>query len=73
MNTTEHEAFKQAIRTYLASDNPPDVLTWFAGNGMRFFSDNGLLMPLDDLYTENGWEESYPEGILGASQGNDGT
>lgn len=73
MNTTEHEAFKQAIRTYLASDNPPDVLTWFAGNRMRFFSDNGLLMPLDDLYTENGWEDSYPEGILGASQGNDGT
>src|SRR5690606_29935218 len=53
INTTAHEDFKQAIRTYLASDSPPDVLTWFAGNRMRFFSNNNLLMPLDDLYTEN--------------------
>jgi ABC-type glycerol-3-phosphate transport system substrate-binding protein len=73
INTTEHEAFKQAIRTYLASDNPPDVLTWFAGNRMRFFSNNDLLMPLDDLYAENGWEDAYPEGILSASQGGDGS
>jgi len=73
VNTTEHEAFKQAIRTYLASDNPPDVLTWFAGNRMRFFSNNNLLMPLDDLYAENGWEESYSEGILAVSKGSDGS
>jgi len=73
INTTEHEAFKQAIRTYLASDDPPDVLTWFAGNRMRFFSNNGLLMPLDDLFTENGWDTAYPEGILSVSKGTDGT
>lgn len=72
INTTEHEAFKQAIRTYLASDDPPDVLTWFAGNRMRFFSNAGLLMPLDDLYTENGWDTAYPDGILSVSKGNDG-
>src|SRR5690554_1651400 len=29
INVTEHEGFKQQIRTFLASDNPPDVLTWF--------------------------------------------
>ena len=73
INTTEHEAFKQAIRTYLASDSPPDVLTWFAGNRMRFFSRNDLLMPLDLLYEENGWEEAYPPGILSVSQGGDGS
>ena len=32
MNTTEHEAFKTAIRTILAADKGPDVATWFAGN-----------------------------------------
>ena len=73
INTTEHEAFKQAIRTYLASEDPPDVLTWFAGNRMRFFSNAGLLMPLDDLYSENGWDQAYPEGILAVSKGSDGT
>jgi multiple sugar transport system substrate-binding protein/raffinose/stachyose/melibiose transport system substrate-binding protein len=72
INTTAHEDFKQAIRTYLASDEPPDVLTWFAGNRMRFFSDNGLIMPLDDLYEANGWEEIIPEGSRAASKGNDG-
>lgn len=73
VNTTAHEDFKQAIRTYLASDNPPDVLTWFAGNRMRFFSNNDLLMPLDDIFAENGWEEAYPEGIRAVSQGEDGS
>lgn len=73
LNTTEHEAFKQAIRTYLASDTPPDVLTWFAGNRMRFFSNNDLLMPLDDLYEENGWEDVYAEGIREVSKGEDGS
>ena len=73
INTTEHEAFKQAIRTYLASDAPPDVLTWFAGNRMRFFSNAGLLMPLDDLYAENDWESTYAEGIRNVSQGSDGS
>ena len=73
MNTTEHEAFKQAIRTYLASDSPPDVLTWMAGNRMRFFADNGLLMNLDDLFAENDWESVYPQGSLGASKGGDGS
>jgi multiple sugar transport system substrate-binding protein/raffinose/stachyose/melibiose transport system substrate-binding protein len=73
INTTEHEAFKQAIRTYLASDDPPDVLTWFAGNRMRFFSNNGLLMPLDDLFAESGWDTAFPEGILSVSKGTDGT
>ena len=72
INTTEHEAFKQAIRTYLASDDPPDVLTWFAGNRMRFFSNNGLLMALDDLYTANKWDTAYPEGIRNVSKGTDG-
>ena len=72
LNTVEHEAFKQAIRTYLASDDPPDVLTWFAGNRMRFFSDKGLLLPLDELYQEQGWEEKFPQGILEVSKGSDG-
>jgi multiple sugar transport system substrate-binding protein/raffinose/stachyose/melibiose transport system substrate-binding protein len=71
INTTEHEAFKQAIRTYLASDSPPDVLTWFAGNRMRFFSNAGLLMPLDDIYEANGWETAYAEGIRSVSKGSD--
>ena len=43
MNTTEHEAFKTAIRTILAADKGPDVATWFAGNRMAGFVADGLL------------------------------
>ena len=37
VNTTAHEEFKKAVRIWLASDNPPDVITWFAGNRAMFF------------------------------------
>lgn len=40
---------------------------------MRFFSNAGLLMPLDDLYTENGWDTTYAEGIRNVSRGSDGS
>ncbi len=72
LNTVNHEDFKQAIRTYLASDDPPDVLTWFAGNRMRFFADKELVLPVDDVYQQEGWTTAYPEGILAVSKGNDG-
>lgn len=72
LNTVNHEDFKQAIRTYLASDTPPDVLTWFAGNRMRFFVDKGLVMPLDELFASEGWDTAFPEGIKAVSKGADG-
>lgn len=71
LNTVNHEDFKQAIRTYLASDNPPDVLTWFAGNRMRFFVEKGLIMDVSDVYESEGWNEAFPEGILAVSKGPD--
>jgi multiple sugar transport system substrate-binding protein/raffinose/stachyose/melibiose transport system substrate-binding protein len=66
-STVGHEDFKQAIRTYLISDNPPDVLTWFAGNRARFFIDRGLIMDISDVWEEQGWNESYPRGLQALS------
>lgn len=71
LNTVNHEDFKQAIRTYLASDEPPDILTWFAGNRMRFFVDRGLVAPVTDVYEAQGWLTEYPDGILAVSRGAD--
>jgi multiple sugar transport system substrate-binding protein/raffinose/stachyose/melibiose transport system substrate-binding protein len=64
----DHEGFKQAIRTYFASSRPPEVLTWFAGNRMRFFADRDALLNLDDLWEENNWGEVYPKGFQASSQ-----
>ncbi|MGA0249481.1 MAG: extracellular solute-binding protein, partial [bacterium] len=36
LNIFDHEAYKTAIRNFLQAD-PPDVVTWFAGNRMKFF------------------------------------
>ncbi len=71
VDTTNHEDFKVQIRTFLASDNTPDVLTWFAGNRMRYFVDLGLVEPVTDLWTSAGWETNFPEGIKAVSKGAD--
>ncbi len=62
-NIVDHEGFKTAIRTYLASDNPPDVLTWFAGNRMRAFAERGLAADISDVWTKNGWTKTFPKGM----------
>lgn len=58
-----HEDFKQAIRAYLTAEPSPDVLTWFAGNRARFFIDKGLIAPISDMWTENGFDEAYAPGF----------
>jgi multiple sugar transport system substrate-binding protein/raffinose/stachyose/melibiose transport system substrate-binding protein len=72
LTTVNHQDFKTAIRTYLASDEPPDVLTWFAGNRMRFFTERELILPITDVYEQNQFTTKFPEGILAVSQGADG-
>jgi len=66
-STVAHEDFKQAIRAYLTSSTPPDVLTWFAGNRARFFIDKGLIMDISDVWEEAGWNDSYSKGFRALS------
>lgn len=63
-NTVDHETFQDtSIRTYLASETPPDVLTWFAGNRMRAFSGRGLAADISSVWKDNNWEKVYPKGF----------
>jgi len=62
-----HEDFKQAIRAYLTSSAPPDVLSWFAGNRARFFIDKGQVKDISDLWESAGWNESIPKGFKALS------
>ena len=57
LNTFDHEAYKTAIRNFLAAD-PPDVALWFAGNRMRFFVDQGLILDVSDLWDEAGFNDT---------------
>jgi len=62
-----HEDFKQAIRAYLTSSAPPDVLSWFAGNRARFFIDKGQVKDISDIWESAGWNESIPKGFKALS------
>ncbi|MFN8528500.1 MAG: ABC transporter substrate-binding protein [Anaerolineae bacterium] len=70
-SVTDHEAFKQAIRTYLVANPSPDVLTWFAGNRMAFFVDRGLAGDLTGLYEREGWYDTYAPGFVALASQND--
>jgi multiple sugar transport system substrate-binding protein/raffinose/stachyose/melibiose transport system substrate-binding protein len=68
-NTVDHETFQNtSIRTYLASDNPPDVLTWFAGNRMRAFSGNKLAADIGSVWKDAGWEKTTFKGFQSLSK-----
>ena len=57
LNTFDHEAYKTAIRNFLASD-APDICLWFAGNRMKFFVDEGLFMDISDVWAKEGLNDS---------------
>jgi multiple sugar transport system substrate-binding protein len=54
LNTVAIEQFRAQLPTYLTSENPPDVLTWYAGSVARDYASKGLLLDLSDLWTGNG-------------------
>ncbi len=66
-STVSHEDFKQALRTYLVASPPPDVLTWFAGERMRFFTRAGLIADITDVWEENDWTDVYSPGAQAMS------
>ena len=67
LNVTAHEEFKKGVRIWLASDNPPDVITWFAGNRAMFFVDKDLIMEITDVWENAGLFEKFPKGFQSIS------
>ena len=62
LNTFDHEAYKTAIRNFLATE-APDICFWFAGNRMKFFVDQGLLMDVSNVWEEEGLNDSMSSSI----------
>ena len=69
INVQDNEAFQEAIVPYLTG-LPDDVVTWSAGFRAKFFADQGLLEPINDVWTNI--ESNYNEGFKVASTGDDG-
>lgn len=71
LNITNHEDFKQAIRTFLVAQPAPDVLDWFAGNRAAFFIERGLIADFSDVWAEQKWDETYFPGFKALATVND--
>ncbi|CAN5687911.1 ABC transporter substrate-binding protein [soil metagenome] len=69
VNTVDHGTFQDQLNSYLQA-TPDDVFTWFAGFRMRFFADQGLSVPVTDVWADV--EGNYSEAFKAASTGNDG-
>ncbi|MCJ7709699.1 MAG: ABC transporter substrate-binding protein, partial [Chloroflexi bacterium] len=65
----DHGTFQNSISSYLQG-TPDDVVKWFAGNRVRFFANQGLLSPIDDVWAEI--EQYQTPGLRAASTGTDG-
>src|SRR5205807_7340095 len=50
ISTIDHNTFQINLANYLNANHPPDVLTWFAGNRVRFFAGKNLLADLSDTF-----------------------
>ena len=53
MNTFDKEAYKTAIRNWLATE-PPDVVFWYAGNRMKQFVSKDLFEDVSDMWESEG-------------------
>jgi multiple sugar transport system substrate-binding protein len=56
INTFDHEGFKTSIRNFLSAE-PPDVVTWYAGNRMAPFVNAGLFEDVTALWAKEGLNE----------------
>ncbi|CAA9313706.1 MAG: ABC transporter, substrate-binding protein (cluster 1, maltose/g3p/polyamine/iron) [uncultured Frankineae bacterium] len=67
VNTVDHNTFQEQINNYLQG-KPDDVFTWFAGNRMNFFAQQGLAGDISDVWEDVDMSEAFKK----ASTGEDG-
>lgn len=61
VNTVAHEQFKTQLVNYLTANNPPDVLTWFAGFRMQQYAMKGLLDPIpESVFPGGSFTKEFP-------------
>lgn len=69
INTVPHQDFQNNINNYLKG-SPDDVFTWFAGYRMKAYAKQGLVAPIDDVWTAI--SATMPDSFAKASTADDG-
>jgi multiple sugar transport system substrate-binding protein len=66
LNVVDHGTFQDQISSYLQG-TPEDVFTWFSGHRMRFFANQGLVSPIDDVWdsVKSNFTGAFAESVKG--------
>jgi len=59
----EHESFKVGIKVMLASGNPPDLFSYWAGARTRALVEKGYLAPIDDVWKSAGLDSVFSPAV----------
>jgi multiple sugar transport system substrate-binding protein len=70
LNSIPTATFNGQLPTYLTSNRPPDVYTWYAGQATRDFADQGLLLDVSDVWKKD--MAGFPDALRTLSQDSDG-
>jgi multiple sugar transport system substrate-binding protein len=67
LNTIDHGTFQDQISSYLQG-TPEDAFTWFSGHRMRFFAEQGLATPIDDVWdkVKGKYSGAFAESVKGS-------
>lgn len=57
------EDYKLAFPELLAGENNFDILYWHAGERLMEFVDKKQVLPLDDLWKQQAWQDSFDESV----------
>jgi multiple sugar transport system substrate-binding protein len=64
VNTVDHNTFQEQINNYLQG-KPDDVFTWFAGNRMNFFAQQGLAGDISDVWEDVDMSDAFKQAATG--------
>lgn len=62
----EHESFKVGIRPMLASQQPPDIFSYWAGARTQALADAGMIVPIDDVWNSHGLDRRFSPAVAQA-------
>ncbi|MFE2673409.1 ABC transporter substrate-binding protein [Streptomyces hygroscopicus] len=57
LSVLDHEDLRDRLHAGLTGEDPPDVMTWFAGNRMRALVDQGLMLDISGMWRSQGFAE----------------
>ncbi|MGC0143949.1 MULTISPECIES: ABC transporter substrate-binding protein [unclassified Pseudactinotalea] len=72
MNSVATEQFRAQLTNYLRSNDPPDVLSWYAGSVARNYAREGLLLDVSPLWEGDGACANFSDALRSLSSDDEG-